>query len=83
MKFHVTGIFLFSLLVIISCSQNQPKNTTELTSSYLNDSVMADLEISISNKSKFDCDLLNENPPGDTPKIFAQGKVSIGRENAP
>jgi hypothetical protein len=82
MKLHLsTGIFLLSISIIIGCSKNKAHDDQEQTNFYLNDSVMADLETSISNKSKFECDLLNENQPGDTPKIFAPGKVSMGREN--
>jgi len=78
-------LYLSPLLIIglLSnyCSYTSPKQISENSSSYLNDSIMEELETRIDNKSKFDCDLLRNNPPGDTPVIFGPGKISIGREN--
>ncbi|NJO89140.1 MAG: hypothetical protein HC831_09395 [Chloroflexia bacterium] len=76
------GLLLGAFLIFVGCSYRGPQENPEAKgSSYLSDSLFEELETSIDNKLKFDCDLFNENPPGDTPKIFAYGKVSTGKEN--
>lgn len=75
------SLYFLSALFLVGCSYRGPKNISESSDTNLNDSIFEELNTSLDNKSKFDCDLLNENPPGDTPKIFSLGKVSTGKEN--
>jgi hypothetical protein len=83
MKLQSSLSFLLgAFLIMFGCSYKGPQDNPEARSSlYLSDSIFEELETSLDSKSKFDCDLFNENPPGDTPKIFAHGKISIGKEN--
>ena len=77
---YLSLLFLINLLSA-SCSYKKPQQASDPPDSYLNDSIFEELETSINNKLRFECDLLSKNPPGDTPVIFAKGKVSIGNEN--
>ncbi len=81
MKMLQYPLLLLISLILVTCSYKSPTQVSEVSESFLNDSILKELEISINNKSRFECELLYKNSPGDTPVIFAKGKVSIGKEN--